>query len=112
VINDDTLPELKCQAVAGSANNVLALPEHGYALRELGILYAPDYVINAGGLINVADELQGYSAERARTRVEGIFGALREVFHRAKEEGIPTNQAADKLAEQRMREISRIRLIR
>jgi leucine dehydrogenase len=112
VINDDTIPELKCQAVAGSANNVLARPEHGFALRELGILYAPDYVINAGGLINVADELQGYSAERARARVEGIFGTLREVFHRAKEEGIPTSQAADKLAERRMREISRVRLIR
>ncbi len=112
VVNDDTLSELKCQAVAGSANNVLARPEHGFALRELGILYAPDYVINSGGLINVADELQGYSPDRARTRAEGIFGTLRAIFHRANEEGIPTSQAADKLAEQRIREISRVRLIR
>jgi leucine dehydrogenase len=112
VINDDTLPELKCAAVAGSANNVLARGEHGYALRQLGILYAPDYVINAGGLINVADELQGYSAERATAKVEGIFGTLREVFHRAKAEGIPTSQAADRMAEDRMRDVGRLRLIR
>jgi leucine dehydrogenase len=112
VVNDDTLPELACAAVAGSANNVLAGPEHGRALRELGILYAPDYVINAGGLINVADELRGYSAERARAKVEEIFMTLRMVFHRAKEQGIPTNEAADQLAEERMREVSRIRLIR
>ena len=77
VVNDDTVPELKCAAIAGSANNVLARDEHGYALRQLGILYAPDYVVNAGGLINVADELQGYSAERAKAKVEGVFGAVR-----------------------------------
>ena len=112
VVNDDTLPELKCAAIAGSANNVLARPEHGYALRELGILYAPDYVINAGGLINVADELQGYSVERARAKVEGIFGALRDIFHRAKAEGLPTSEAADRMAKDRMRDISRLRLIR
>ena len=68
VVNDDTLPELKCAAIAGSANNVLARDEHGYALRQLGILYAPDYVVNAGGLINVADELQGYSPSGPRPR--------------------------------------------
>ena len=112
IVNDDTLPELKCAAVAGSANNVLARDEHGYALRQLGILYAPDYVINSGGLINVADELQGYSAERAIEKVEGIFGALRSIFHRAKAEGIPTSEAADRLAKDRMREVSRLRLIR
>ena len=61
-------PELKCAAIAGSANNVLARDEHGYALRQLGILYAPDYVVNAGGLINVADELQGYSPSGPRPR--------------------------------------------
>ena len=112
VVDDDTVTELACAAVAGSANNVLALPEHGRALRELGILYAPDYVINAGGLINVADELGGYSAERARTNVEKIFGNLRMIFHRAKEQGIPTSEAADQLAEERMRDVSRIELLR
>ncbi|MFL6294506.1 MAG: Glu/Leu/Phe/Val dehydrogenase family protein, partial [Actinomycetes bacterium] len=112
VVNDDTLPELKCAAIAGSANNVLARDEHGYALRQLGILYAPDYVVNAGGLINVADELKGYSAERAKARVEAIFGAVRDIFHRAKAEGIPTSEAADRIAKDRMRDISRLRLIR
>jgi leucine dehydrogenase len=112
VVNDDTVPELKCAAVAGSANNVLARDEHGYALRQAGILYAPDYVINAGGLINVADELQGYSAERATAKVEGIFGTLRTIFHRAKAEGIPTSEAADRLAKDRMSEVPRLRLIR
>jgi leucine dehydrogenase len=112
VVNDDTIPELKCAAVAGSANNVLARDEHGYALRQAGILYAPDYVINAGGLINVADELQGYSAERATAKVEGIFGTLRTIFHRAKAEGIPTSEAADRLAKDRMGEVPRLRLIR
>ncbi len=111
-VNDDTLPELSCAAIAGSANNVLARPEHGYALRELGILYAPDYVVNSGGLIQVADELQGYSADRARAKVEGIFGMLRTIFHRAGQEGIPTSEAADRAAEERMREISRLRLVR
>jgi leucine dehydrogenase len=111
-INDDTLPELKCAAVAGSANNVLARNEHGYALRQLGILYAPDYVINAGGLMNVADEVQGYSAERVRLKVEGIYGTLRGIFHRAAEEGIPTSVAADRMAEDRIRDVGRLRLIR
>jgi leucine dehydrogenase len=112
VIDDDTLPELACAAVAGSANNVLARPEHGRILREIGVLYAPDYVINAGGLINVHDELRGYNAERARARVEGIFDNVRLVFQRAREEGIPTSQAADRLAEERMRTVSRVGLIR
>jgi leucine dehydrogenase len=112
VVNDDTLPELKCAAIAGSANNVLARPEHGFALQKMGVLYAPDYVINSGGLINVADELRGYSYERARARAEGIYGALRSIFHRATEEGIPTSEAADRVAEDRMREVSRLRLLR
>jgi leucine dehydrogenase len=112
VVNDDTLPELKCAAIAGSANNVLARDEHGYALRQLGILYAPDYVVNAGGLINVADELQGYSPERAKAKVEGIYNAVRDIFHRAKADGVPTSEAADRIAKDRMRDISRLRLIR
>jgi glutamate dehydrogenase/leucine dehydrogenase len=69
-------------------------------------------VVNAGGLINVADELRGYSAERAKAKVEGIFNAVREIFHRAKAEGIPTSEAADRIAKDRMRDISRLRLIR
>jgi leucine dehydrogenase len=112
VINDDTLPELSCAAVAGSANNVLARREHGRVLRDLGILYAPDYVINAGGLINVADELRGYNAERATANVERIFDNLRLVFQRSRDEGVPTSEAADRYAEERMRQVSRVRLLR
>jgi leucine dehydrogenase len=112
VVNDDTLPELSCAAVAGSANNVLERREHGRIMRDLGILYAPDYVINAGGLINVADELRGYNAERARAGVERVFDNLRLVFQRARQEGIPTSEAADRHAEERIREISRVQLLR
>ncbi|HZD69553.1 MAG TPA: Glu/Leu/Phe/Val dehydrogenase [Actinomycetes bacterium] len=112
VIDDDTVPELSCAAVAGSANNVLARAEHGRVLRELGILYAPDYVINAGGLMNVHDELQGYNAERAKGCVERVFDKLRLVFQCAREQGIPTSQAADRIAEERMRAVSRVRLLR
>ncbi len=110
IIRDDTLPELKCRIVAGSANNQLEQPVHGTALHEAGILYAPDYVINAGGLINVADELQGYDADRALERVRGIYRTLRDVFHVAKTKGIPTHEAADKFALDRMKKVGRLKL--
>jgi leucine dehydrogenase len=109
IIRDDTVPSLKCKVVAGSANNQLELPEHGEALRRAGILYAPDYVINAGGLINVADELRGYDRDRAMQRVEGIYRTLREVFAISKEQDIPTSDAADRFAESRIDRISRLR---
>ncbi|MDQ4005199.1 MAG: leucine dehydrogenase [Actinomycetota bacterium] len=111
VIRDDTLPNLKCKIVAGAANNQLERPEHGSALAELGILYAPDYVINAGGLMNVADELIGYDRDRAMKRVEGIYRTLREVFRLSRLEGLTPAESADRLAEDRMREVSRIRLL-
>ena len=110
-IRDDTLPGLKCRVVAGSANNQLDRPEHGTALHEAGILYAPDYVINAGGLINVADELTGYDPDRALERVRGIYQALRQVFHYAKTKGIPTHEAADRFALDRMKRVGRLKLI-
>ncbi|HEX9823063.1 MAG TPA: Glu/Leu/Phe/Val dehydrogenase dimerization domain-containing protein [Actinomycetota bacterium] len=111
LIRDDTIPELKCRVVAGAANNQLARPEHGDALHQLGILYAPDFVINAGGIINVADELLGYDQQRAMARVERIYHTLREVFRRSETEGIPPSRAAEMLAEERMRSVSRVRLI-
>ena len=111
VIRDDTIPELKCKVVAGAANNQLERPEHGDALAELGILYAPDFVINAGGLINVADELIGYDRERAIKKVEDIYRTLREVFRRARLERITPAEAAIRLAEDRMARVSRIRLL-
>ena len=109
IIRDDTVPSLRCRIVAGSANNQLASQEHGEALAELGILYAPDYVINAGGLINVADELRGYDRARAMARVEGIYRALRAVFLLATQERISTSRAADRFAEDRIDRIGRLR---
>jgi len=110
VIRDDTIPDLKCRVVAGSANNQLELAEHGEALADAGILYAPDYVINAGGLINVADELQGYNPERAKARIQSIYRTLREIFHIARDRHISTAAAADAFAEERVGKIGRVRL--
>ncbi|GMA52441.1 leucine dehydrogenase [Alicyclobacillus contaminans] len=109
VINDDTVERLRCKAVAGSANNQLAEERHGDRLHERGILYAPDYVINAGGLINVADELEGYNADRARKKVEGIYDIMLEIYNIAEREGIPTYRAADHMAEARIEQMRRVR---
>ena len=106
VVNDETLPLLRCQIVAGSANNVLDESRHGEALAERGILYAPDYVINAGGLINVADELEGYNERRAIKRVRRIEDSVRRIIAISKRDGVPTNVAADTLALERISAIS------
>jgi leucine dehydrogenase len=105
VINDDSLPKLSCAIVAGAANNQLLQDRHGVALQARGILYAPDYVINAGGLINIADELggRGYERERALAKVQVIAQTLTEVFERADREGVPTSVIADRIAEERIR---------
>ena len=110
MVRDDTIPELKCRVVAGSANNQLDRREHGDALASAGILYAPDYVINAGGLINVADELRGYDKRRARANVDGIYRTLREIFHIARDRNISTAQAADRFAEERIGKLGRVKL--
>ena len=111
-VNDDTLTELNCRIIAGSANNQLARDELGDKLRDVGILYAPDFVINAGGLINVEDELRGYDQQRAMKRVEGIYRQLQRIFAMARERNISTARAAMEYAEDRIRKISRIRLVR
>jgi leucine dehydrogenase len=105
VINDDTLPRLAVKIVAGAANNQLLEPRHGAALHARGILYAPDYVINAGGLINIAEELRstGYDRARALARVQTIGETLAEVFARAERANVPTSEIADRLAEERAR---------
>jgi glutamate dehydrogenase/leucine dehydrogenase len=103
VVNDASLPALKTRAIAGAANNQLERPEHGEALTEAGILYAPDYVINAGGLINVEDELHGYDEQRALGKAAAIAGRLHAVFARARSEGISTAAAADRIAGDRIR---------
>jgi len=109
VINDDTLPQLKCKIVAGGANNVLAEERHGEEIEKKGILYAPDYVINAGGLINVADELKGYNKERALQSVAGIYDSVKMVLEIAERDNIPTYRAADRLAEERIEKMGKVR---
>ena len=109
IINDDTITRLRAKVIAGSANNQLAESKHGKALHEMGIIYAPDYVINAGGVINVADELYGYNRERAMKRVETIYNSLEKIFAISKEEDIPTYLAANRLAEQRIARVAKSR---
>lgn len=103
VINDDTIPKFRCRIIAGGANNQLADEnKHGKMLVERGILHAPDYVINAGGLINVAHELNGYSAERAKEQTSKIYDTLLKIFSIAEREHIPTFEASNRLAEERI----------
>ncbi|MGB0952762.1 MAG: Glu/Leu/Phe/Val dehydrogenase dimerization domain-containing protein [Planctomycetota bacterium] len=105
-INDETIPELKCKAVVGAANNQLLEDRHGDVLRDLGIRYAPDYVVNAAGLINVFDEMMpgGYNEERAMANMEKIRENMRAIFAISNEEGISTAAAADRFAERRVEE--------
>jgi leucine dehydrogenase len=103
IINDGTLRRLRCSIVAGAANNQLEENRHGDALDAKGILYAPDYVINAGGLINVYGELVGYGIETAKQKARGIYGTLLSIYDIAEEDGIPTYRAADRLARERIR---------
>ncbi|GAB6931865.1 Leu/Phe/Val dehydrogenase [Calditerricola satsumensis] len=109
ILNDETLPKLKAKVIAGSANNQLKEERHGDRIHEMGIVYAPDYVINAGGLINVADELEGYNRERALKKVESIYDNLMKVFEIAKRDNIPTYKAADRMAEERIAQVAKTR---
>ncbi len=107
-VNDDTIPLLKVDIVAGAANNVLGEARHGDDLHARGILYAPDYVINAGGLINVYGELNGWTAERSMRKAGDIYTTLVQIFELAEAEGIPTYVAADEIAERRIESVGRI----
>jgi valine dehydrogenase (NAD+) len=98
-----------CRAVCGGANNQLAHPGVEKMLEDRGILYAPDYVVNSGGVIQVADELHGFSFDRARGKAEQIFQTTRRIFALAADDGVPPAVAADRLAERRMAEVSRLR---
>jgi leucine dehydrogenase len=111
ILNDRTIPELRCAAVAGAANNQLLTPEHGKLLAEAGILYAPDFVANAGGVINVADELEGYDRGRARSKIEGIYTTLRRVFDIARTDKVTTAEVANRIAEERIRAVGRLKLV-
>jgi leucine dehydrogenase len=111
-INDDTLGKLKCKIICGAANNQLADEQkHGELVGKKGILYAPDYVVNAGGIINVYYELEGYNRERAMAHAEKIYATTSNIFQLAKKEGIPTYMAANRLGEKRIEAIAKINAI-
>lgn len=111
VLNAQTIPRLNCPIVAGAANNQLAEPEDARRLADRGILYAPDYVVNAGGIINIAVEFrpEGYSESVARERCRSIPRALQEVFRRANDESITTDEAAERIARKRIESASSCR---
>lgn len=110
IVNDDTIEQFKCKVIAGSANNQLKEERHGDKIHEMGIVYAPDYVINSGGVINVADELIGYNRERALQRVGGIYDTIERIFEISKRDNIPSYKAADRLAEERIANIGKSRM--
>jgi leucine dehydrogenase len=112
VLNRTTIPELGCAAVVGSANNQLASEADALRLAERHVLYAPDFVANAGGVINIAEEPHGYNRERAYTRISTIHDTLLNVFARADQERTTPADAANQLAEERVAAVSRVRLIR
>ncbi len=105
IINDTTIPQLKVAIISGGANNVLLEERHGDVLEAKGILYAPDYVANAGGVINVYSELAGWDSVRSLRKADEIYDTVLGVFEIARQEGIPTYRAADRLAERRLRSV-------
>ncbi len=114
VLNEHTIPELRCRAVVGSANNQLAVAADADRLASAGVVYAPDYVVNAGGIVNIADELSpaGYLQARAWDRVRRIFDTTAAVLQTAEDEGITTAAAADHLAERRIAALAGVGRIR
>src|SRR6185437_13667381 len=107
VINDQTIPELKVNVVAGAANNQLLEPRHGTMLRERNILYAPDYVANVGGVLNGCRELFGWTTEQALSKIDDVYATILRIYESAQAQGITTNNAADQLAEDRLRRAAR-----
>jgi valine dehydrogenase (NAD+) len=108
-LNDETVPHLHARIVCGAANNQLAHPGIEQQLQQRDVLYAPDYVVNAGGLIQVADEIDGYSEPRARAKAARIYDTTKRMFELAAEAQVPPAVAADRMAEQRMSEVGRLR---
>ena len=113
-LNDRTLPELRCKIVCGSANNQLAEDRHGGLLAQRGILYAPDYIVNAGGAISGVDSLNpgGFNRQRATETVSRIYETTEKVIALAKEQGVPTYRAADLLAEQRLAMVHKVKSLK
>jgi valine dehydrogenase (NAD+) len=110
-LDDETVATLRAKIVCGGANNQLAHPGIEKQLDDRGVLYAPDYVVNSGGVIQVADEIEGFDFDRAKQKASGIFETTRRIFAIAADEGVPPAVAADRLAERRMSEIGRLRTI-
>ena len=110
-INDETIPKLKCSIAAGAANNQLKKEDiHAKMLKERDILYAPDYAINAGGLINCANEIEGYNRDRAfRQAEEGIYDTLMAIYHRSDADDVTTHTAASRVAEKRMSDVGKLK---
>lgn len=108
-VNDDTINRFKCSIVAGSANNQLKEDRHGDMLKERGILYAPDYLINAGGLMNVSIEYEGWSHEKSLRMVNTIYETTLKIFDLASELNLPIYKAADRYSEERLQKISGIK---
>jgi leucine dehydrogenase len=106
VVNDETLAQMQFDIIAGAANNQLGEERHGDVLHKRDVLYAPDYVINAGGLINVYGELNDWTAEQAQRKAGEIYDTLCQIFQLAKEHGIPTYEAADRVAERRIEQVA------
>ncbi len=108
IINDFTIDKLKCKIVAGAANNQLKEKNHGDILHEKGILYVPDYIINAGGVINVYEEFVGYNKEKALEKAAKIYDVVKEIIQISKKDNIPTYLAADRFAEERISKSGRL----
>ncbi len=110
IINDETIPRFSFKVIAGGANNQLKDErQHGKILKEKKIVYAPDYVINAGGLINVANEIEGYNREKALKQAEEIYHIVKKILEIARQEDVPTNIASDRLAERRIEQLAKLK---
>ena len=109
-VNEETLPRLKAKVICGSANNQLATNAIGDEVEKRGILYAPDYAVNAGGVMNVALEMTGYNRERAMRQMRTIYHNVARIFEIAERDGIPTYKAADRMAEERIEVMGKLKL--
>ncbi len=110
-VNDDTLSRLKCSIIAGAANNQLKVEDiHGKVLMDKGIIYAPDYALNAGGVINCYAEVEGLSSEWALGKADEIYTTISNIVKRSKAENVPTYQIANKMAEERVEAIGKVKL--
>ena len=108
-LNDETIPQLSCDIVCGGANNQLQKEEaHAQMLKERNIVYAPDYVVNSGGLMNVASEVEGYDREKVMRQAEGIYDITMNILVKARDNNILTLEASDAIAEERISKVRHV----